>query len=853
MHTNEPLKGDAFDFPAVKLFSLLKRILEEKSLSTEIRDGIITVLPTLQSGQLYLSRPSRKMSIASTSSAYSALMQQYFNTTSDNDSLHQDLDSFQPQFNDQKPPTADKTPDPDQNHQKREFFLQIPPFQKSNANIPTILTREQHLSTNTTISLPMRRRAPTSAKLPDRQPLYEAEKVYYHSLHNASSTDRTHHSYTERSSRGKSWSPDADILAGRSIHDPPIGDFLRPPRSKTVAGSSHPQPVSPTNLSLTQSSRSSRSLRTGPVSKMGTNLVPLLTHPKNQQSSKRSPQLPPKRRPGRCICHRRCNSYPLSHNFTFCPENDSYPSQPPRYCDLYIPYVPSVRPRKEYALAAPVASSFRNRLQRRSRSHCISRRHHISFFMRTMALSPRSFSDNIWSIPLALRSDPLLSVCFPNELNGLYKIAIPPSVISAPQKTINRAARGIKRQPGTMPLPNRPLLSHLNRQAQTTLLCLVSSFGTLSFDTARIDEVTGGHALTVVGMLVFKRHNLLALFHINELTFIAFCLALEREYTSAPFHNAARAANVLHFCHWTVTQPGGTFSMLGSFDLLCLFVAAMGLDVGHPGLTADFLIARRDPIATRYNDTSPLENHHAALLFGEILNWEKVADAKRNEDINSILVSLTVGQRLELRKRVISLILSTEGKHHFKLQSEILMKVESILAEKNQSSHKSDTHPIPPGSTPSPSNLRLPPNAPSVRSPLVQSAMADSPKEWVGTILHSPLGRDLISRTVLSLADHSHMLYPYSLCSKWAHRLLLERQQQGDQEKKANRPVEGMFDRSTATKHKIAEWQLAFGQTFIQPYTEAGHYLLGCFSECLDNLSANIASWRTISAQQQNQ
>ncbi len=64
-------------------------------------------------------------------------------------------------------------------------------------------------------------------------------------------------------------------------------------------------------------------------------------------------------------------------------------------------------------------------------------------------------------------------------------------------------------------------------------------------------------------------------------------------------------------------------------------------DHGHPGLTADFLIATSDPLAVRYNDRSPLENHHGASFFGMLLQ----------PDMN-VLAHLTQHEKNAFRKQV---------------------------------------------------------------------------------------------------------------------------------------------------------------------------------------------------------
>ncbi len=64
-------------------------------------------------------------------------------------------------------------------------------------------------------------------------------------------------------------------------------------------------------------------------------------------------------------------------------------------------------------------------------------------------------------------------------------------------------------------------------------------------------------------------------------------------------------------------------------------------DYGHPGLTNDFLIATSDPLAVRYNDRSPLENHHSAASFGLL----------RRPELD-ILAGLSSSERGSFRKQV---------------------------------------------------------------------------------------------------------------------------------------------------------------------------------------------------------
>ena len=49
--------------------------------------------------------------------------------------------------------------------------------------------------------------------------------------------------------------------------------------------------------------------------------------------------------------------------------------------------------------------------------------------------------------------------------------------------------------------------------------------------------------------------------------------------------------------------------------LLTLYLAAIIHDYDHRGVNNQFLVRSVDPLALRYNDASPMENHHVSAAF----------------------------------------------------------------------------------------------------------------------------------------------------------------------------------------------------------------------------------------------
>lgn len=55
--------------------------------------------------------------------------------------------------------------------------------------------------------------------------------------------------------------------------------------------------------------------------------------------------------------------------------------------------------------------------------------------------------------------------------------------------------------------------------------------------------------------------------------------------------------------------------MISPHEVLIMLVSAFCHDLDHPGYNNVYQVNARTELAIRYNDISPLENHHAAVAF----------------------------------------------------------------------------------------------------------------------------------------------------------------------------------------------------------------------------------------------
>uniref|UniRef100_A0A8C9D8J7 Phosphodiesterase n=1 Tax=Panthera leo TaxID=9689 RepID=A0A8C9D8J7_PANLE len=143
-------------------------------------------------------------------------------------------------------------------------------------------------------------------------------------------------------------------------------------------------------------------------------------------------------------------------------------------------------------------------------------------------------------------------------------------------------------------------------------------------------------------------------------------LCVHDNYRNNPFHNFRHC-----FC---VTQM--MYSMIwlcrlqekfSQMDILILMTAAICHDLDHPGYNNTYQINARTELAVRYNDISPLENHHCAVAF------QILAQPECN-----IFTNVQPDGFKQIRQGMITLILATDMARHAEIMDSFKEKMENF-------------------------------------------------------------------------------------------------------------------------------------------------------------------------------
>ncbi|KAG2486574.1 hypothetical protein HYH03_014744 [Edaphochlamys debaryana] len=367
----------------------------------------------------------------------------------------------------------------------------------------------------------------------------------------------------------------------------------------------------------------------------------------------------------------------------------------------------------------------------------------------------------------------------------------------------------------TTPSPPAPVLDQVE-----SLLAVAASPGQWQFNMFQLAEASGGHALSTLGFFLCVKEGLVSRFGLKPTTLARLLRTLEAGYTDNPYHNATHAADVLRSLHVLLMGARLTDHYLDPLGLLAAYMAAIVHDLGHPGLTGDFLVATSAPLALRYNDKSPLESHHASAAFTLI--------AERPE--LDALAPLSKEQRSALRKMVIDLVLGTDMKQHFAMIAQykaVRRPVNGDMSPGKGASIRGSTGGV----------------GPEAEVSLVRGLdLQEGPMPLDDT------ERMLSLQMCLKAADLGHLGSELEVHKRWLAALEEEFFLQGDREKALGLPISPLFDRS---KQGASKSQVGFFDFVALPLIRAlGEAFPGArpIQACFE---ANYAHWKEVQEGQQ--
>lgn len=157
--------------------------------------------------------------------------------------------------------------------------------------------------------------------------------------------------------------------------------------------------------------------------------------------------------------------------------------------------------------------------------------------------------------------------------------------------------------------------------------------------------------------------ELVSEFNMNPIILKRWLLCIQANYRNNPFHNFRHCFCVAQMCYGLIHLCDFK-KVMSKIDLVILLTAAICHDLDHPGYNNAYQINAKTELAIRYNDISPLENHHCAVAF-QILS---------NPSCN-IFSNVSEETFKEIRNGMVKLILGTDMAKHKELLEELLKYV----------------------------------------------------------------------------------------------------------------------------------------------------------------------------------
>ncbi|XP_068165275.1 high affinity cGMP-specific 3',5'-cyclic phosphodiesterase 9A-like isoform X2 [Antennarius striatus] len=158
--------------------------------------------------------------------------------------------------------------------------------------------------------------------------------------------------------------------------------------------------------------------------------------------------------------------------------------------------------------------------------------------------------------------------------------------------------------------------------------------------------------LLVLLQLMFNDLDFLALLYIEPDVLHNFLFDVYRHYNDIPFHNFRHCFCVTQMMYSLIWLTD-LRTKLPPLDLLVLLTSTLCHDLDHTGYNNAYQINAMTDLALRYNNQSPLENHHCTMTFGILSKPEC-----------NILKNLSHQQYRHVRAGLIRCILATDMARH---------------------------------------------------------------------------------------------------------------------------------------------------------------------------------------------
>lgn len=318
-----------------------------------------------------------------------------------------------------------------------------------------------------------------------------------------------------------------------------------------------------------------------------------------------------------------------------------------------------------------------------------------------------------------------------------------------------------------------------------SLPCSVEKFNSFNFDV--LDYNQGQLEDTVVYLMDVL--NVFDEFKVPRDVFKEFCHELAGRYKDNTYHNFYHGYDVMHTVYRLVTVPGLNY-IFSHLEFFALLMAALGHDVGHPGVNNVYLVKAKNELALTHNDRSPLENMHCAVIY-ELLTKPRT----------NIFVGLTESQWREARKLILTVVLGTDMSHHFEQISKC-----NVFFEVNGT----------------------------------ETAKFCSGETDTLDILAEEKERLFIMEICLHCADISNPYKPFKICSRWADRVVEEFARQGDREREEGLEISPMMDRATI---QLCNMQMGFIEFVVAPLIMAFVKILPPLADIGLAMSDNYCCW----------